>query len=119
MGYYVQRDGIVCLHTSTIGEKGNRSVLAHEIGHHVTSGRDTVDVTELESRKTTAYHKASDLDNEGLSRRGLRPYSLTTHSEFKADTYRCALRGTADQRRRLATLWGVDDLADLFPLQQQ
>ena len=88
------------------------SVLLHEVGH----SREEFRMTNTGKFYGDAYDKVKRMkgNSKKLGEFGLRDYSAKTPQELLADTFVVWKIGSSQQKTNLASLFGVNDLGELF-----
>lgn len=89
-----------------------KQVLLHELGHHVTAVHRRADGVAARmtdelwgSLKLRAGEPLPELAYKVLTQCGLRAYSIASHRELLADSYKVMLMGSDDQKFHLKELW--------------
>lgn len=100
-GYYAPETRTVCIHNSWTRSR----TLIHEIGHHVSRMRTPGARMSIGNASRKAMKSLSGYSDSRLRGYGLRKYSLTSASEFLADSFATYKMGNQSQRQALIRLW--------------
>ena len=97
----------------------NSHILSHELGHHVTYKKSAWYQEGHQKLDEALGRLAEKAKSKKLKRKrvwsaGLRPYSLTSQSELRADIWKIYQFGGKTQRKTLAQLLGVKSLDAIF-----
>ena len=97
----------------------NSHILSHELGHHVTFKnsawyQESHEKLDEAIGRLVEKGKSKKLKRTRVWSAGLRPYSLTSKSELRADIWKIYQFGGKTQRKTLAQLLGVKDLDEIF-----